>query len=64
MSKTLGFQWLLVALIAFGSLNAGCTASTPGRQTAGTGTALRAINDKIQDGTIKVVGDTDNAPHP
>jgi hypothetical protein len=31
MSKTLGFQWLMVALMAFGSLNAGCTASTPGR---------------------------------
>jgi hypothetical protein len=64
MSKTLGFQRLMVALMAVGSLNAGCAASTPGQQSAGTATALRAINDKIQDGTIKVEGDTDNAPSP
>jgi len=64
MGKTIGFRVFMLAIIALGSLNAGCTASTPGKQSASTGTALRAINDKIQDGAIKVEGDTDNAPHP
>jgi hypothetical protein len=54
----------VIAVFALVSLHAGCTASTPGKQTAGTGTALRAINDKVQDGTIKIEGDADNAPLP
>jgi hypothetical protein len=64
MRKTVGLHFFMMALLALASLNAGCTASTPGKQPASTGTALRAINDKIQDGTIKVEGDTDNAPRP
>jgi hypothetical protein len=57
-----GFHWLILTVIALGSLNAGCSATTPGKQSASTGTALRAINDKINDGTIKIEADTDSAP--
>jgi len=64
MGKTIGFRVFMLAIVALGSLNAGCTASTPGKQSASTGTALGAINDKIQDGTIEVEGDPDNAPLP
>ena len=64
MNNPLGFQWIILAVIALGSLNAGCSATTPGKQSASTGTAVRALNDKINDGTIKIEADADNAPLP
>ena len=64
MNNPLGFHWIILVVIALGSLNAGCSASTPGKQSASTATALRAINDKVNDGTIKIEADTDNAPLP
>lgn len=62
MNNLSGFHWLILAVIVLGSLNAGCSATTPGKQSASTGTALRAINDKVNDGTIKIEADTDSAP--
>ena len=64
MNNPSGFHWLILGVIALGSLNAGCSASTPGKQNVTTGTALRAINDKVNDGTMKIDTDTDNAPPP
>ena len=54
MNNLSGFHWLILAVIVLGSLNAGCSASAPGKQSASTGTAVRALNDKINDGTIKI----------
>jgi hypothetical protein len=64
MGKTVGLHFFMMAVIALCSLNAGCAASTPGKQSASTGTAVRALNKKVEDGTIKIEGDTDNAPLP
>jgi len=55
---------VLLAVIASASIVSGCETTSSGTKPASSRTAAKAINEKIEDGTITVKGDTDAAPLP
>jgi hypothetical protein len=58
------FYWPLLALVAVGTLNSGCSTVAPDGKPAGTATAIGAVSDQVESGNIEVEGDTDPAPLP
>jgi hypothetical protein len=54
----------LVAVLLAAFIASGCETTSSGTKPASSRTAASAINEKIEDGTINVKGDTDHAPLP
>jgi hypothetical protein len=55
---------ILLAVAALGGIGSGCSTVDPTTKSAGTVTAIGAINDQVDKGNIEIEGDTDTAPLP
>jgi len=64
MARTTLFTRGLMAFVTAGVLTTGCSASAPDKKPAGTLTLIGAVKEKVDDGTIKIEGETDNVPPP
>jgi hypothetical protein len=62
-NRTLAFSGLVSFLLS-ALMASGCETTSSGTKPTSSRTAASAINEKIDDGTINVKGDTDNAPLP